>query len=178
MAKSKSKQGIAGLLPILLGALSIVAAVFFVLPQFSHKRGILDPTDISGFGLAFGFEDPNKIPGRFFVFLPFVFAIIAGAVLLALPFVKSLKKNAKPVYIVAAALALVSVVLLVVAIAGAKSFHYSLTGTGIDKIYYFKDAMESSVDSLKGAFTIWFWLGIVFHALTAAGCCYGFVKSK
>jgi len=98
----KSKKGRFNPFPPCLAVLCVFAAVIFVLPQFS--RTVLNGGTLSmnGFKLAFGFEDIVKVPGRFYIFLPFLLGIINAAVLLLPLFIKALNRNVKPVYFAAA----------------------------------------------------------------------------
>jgi len=147
----------------------------FMLPQFS-RTALNNTLNLNGFQLAFGFKDIVEVPGRFYVFLSFVFGILSAAVLLVLQFVKKLKNRAAILYIAAAILSLANFILLIIYLATAKNID---AGNALIHNYYFKNIIESSnKDILRGGFTVWFWLGIVFHQLTVGGCCYGIKASR
>ena len=173
---SKSKKGPVGLFPLCLAALSVVAVIMFILPQFSRTALNNDTLNLNGFKLAFGFKDVVNVPGSFYVFLPFLFGILTAAILIALPFIKALKKKAGLIYITSALLSLVCFTLMIVFLAAAKRVD---AGGNIAHIYYFKNIIESSNKNiLRGGFTAWFWLGTIFHLLAFAGSCLGAAKSR
>ncbi|MDR3318831.1 MAG: hypothetical protein LBS99_05270 [Clostridiales bacterium] len=170
MAKKSSKKSVKNspLIGLIIIAVLIAAAILFVLPQYVLTPKVLDKASYNGFELAFGAD--GKVVGlggigdslgdmfaaRFYIFLPFIFAIIAAAIVAIVSFTKILKGKEFIGFAAAALLALVSFILMIV---------------------YLASTSTEVVATVERSFSAWYIIGFILQFLAFAGSGYGAYKA-